>query len=110
MKEKICSECGITFVGRRQSRYCSSLCTFWSMFDKSGGPDACWPWKGYRNEDGYGIVRGDLALKLLPQIGVKKRKLAHRLAYQLHFEVDPGELRVAHECDNPPCGNPSHLL
>jgi|1186.fasta_scaffold529447_2 hypothetical protein len=80
------------------------------MYDKSGGHDACWSWKGYKNEDGYGIVRGDLAFKLLPEIGVKKRKLAHRLAYQLHFGIDPGELRVAHHCDFPPCENPSHLI
>src|SRR5438874_974236 len=27
---------------------------FWSKVDKSGGPDACWPWTGCINAWGYG--------------------------------------------------------
>ena len=28
---------------------------FWSLVDVSGGPDACWPWIGTTDRDGYGI-------------------------------------------------------
>lgn len=30
---------------------------FWPKVDKSGGPDACWPWLGGINGDGYGFIR-----------------------------------------------------
>jgi hypothetical protein len=110
MKEKVCRECGVEFTGRRHSRYCSPACKFWSVYDKSAGPDGCWPWRGYRNDDGYGIVSGTISLTLLPDLVRPQRKLAHRLAYQLHYGIDPGQLRVAHECDVTCCGNPAHLI
>ncbi|WP_429649201.1 HNH endonuclease [Skermanella aerolata] len=110
MKVKICRECGVEFTGRRHSRYCSSVCSFWACYDKSSGPDGCWPWRAYRNEDGYGVVNGRLALALLPDLDKPRRKFAHRLAYQLHHGIDPCDLRVAHECDVTCCGNPRHLI
>jgi hypothetical protein len=30
---------------------------YWSKVDKSGGPDACWPWTAGRSAGGYGILR-----------------------------------------------------
>ena len=30
---------------------------FWSKADRSGGPEACWPWMAARNEHGYGVMR-----------------------------------------------------
>jgi hypothetical protein len=72
---------------------------FWEWVDKSGGPDACWPWTGQRNPDGYGKVT------------VTRRSLrAHRRAYELATGVEPGAQWVLHSCDNPPCCNPAHLL
>jgi len=38
-----------------------------------------------------------------------KPQMAHRIAYRLATGRDPGELSVCHECDNPPCCEPSHL-
>lgn len=69
--------------------------------DWSGGPLACWPWKGARNRPGgYGEVR---------------RKARHLVASRVVMELflgrslDRSEL-VCHRCDNPPCCNPLHLF
>jgi len=66
------------------------------------GPDDCWEWTGYRKPSGYGW-RSNTP-------GKARWAFAHRLAYFLHFKVDPGELCVLHKCDNPPCCNPNHLF
>lgn len=72
--------------------------------DRSGGPDACWPWTGSRNDRNYGqIGRGSDVLK------------THRVAYELVNGPIPaavghhGTMLVLHRCDNPPCCNPAHL-
>ena len=74
---------------------------FWAKVDKSGGPDACWPWIAHRNGDGYGKFR----------VSSESVEGAHRVAFKLSGGVltdeDPDAL---HECDNPPCCNPSHLF
>ena len=66
-----------------------------------GGDDECWPWRGAKTRDGYGVMsgehRGDNPLR------------AHRIAYELHFGPVPDGLHVLHHCDNPPCCNPNHL-
>jgi hypothetical protein len=101
--EKTCSECGRTFTGRRHSKVCSKVCAFWSLFDQSGGPDSCWPWKCHINPTtGYGDVPASLGLD-------GKRTMAHRQAWRLHNLCDPDRLNVLHRCDNRKCGNPAHL-
>lgn len=75
---------------------------FWSHVDRSGGPDACWPWVvGAAFKRGYGMFR----------IGWKKPLIqASRFAYQLtHGGELVTEQFVMHSCDNPPCCNPAHL-
>ncbi len=70
---------------------------FWSYVDKSGGPDACWPWVGGYFTNGHGQFRDGPAY-------VK----SHRFAYQLARGTIEGI--VCHRCDNPPCCNPAHLF
>lgn len=72
---------------------------FWRKVDSSGGPNACWLWTGCANARGYGQTSLN-----------GKPCLAHRKAYSLHNERDPGELLVCHTCDTPRCCNPAHLF
>jgi hypothetical protein len=76
--------------------------------DKSGGPDACWPWTGSLNK-GYGQIG---AGPCPPGVARNSRVplKAHHVAYRLeHGEVPAGSF-VLHRCDNPPCCNPAHLF
>lgn len=70
---------------------------FWPKVDRSGGPDACWPWLGRRDKLGYGGIH----------LGGYGK--AHRIAYRsVHGEIPPG-LEIDHLCRNPSCVNPAHL-
>jgi len=66
--------------------------------DKSGGPDACWPWTGYRTSKGYGHLRWKGRLRS-----------ATRLTWEEENGPIPVGLQVCHRCDNPPCRNKAHL-
>lgn len=66
--------------------------------DRSGGPEACWPWTYTRFANGYGcLVFGG------------KTMLAHRVmkAVTVGRVLERFEF-VCHTCDNPICCNPSH--
>jgi hypothetical protein len=73
---------------------------FWPKVDKSGGPDACWPWMGNRSR-GYGHFRFNPGRHTLS---------AHRVAYFLGHGENPGTLFVLHRCDVKICCNPAHLF
>lgn len=64
------------------------------VVDSSGGPDACWPWMGHRDSEGYGRYGG---------------QRAHRIAAR-NAGMDISGKFVCHRCDNPPCCNPAHLF
>lgn len=86
-------------VGRRMAHK-DQEARFWARVDTSGGPDACHPWTGASDENGYGIIRWN---------GRDQR--AHRVAYFLYTGQEiPSELDGCHKCDDPPCCNGVHIF
>lgn len=72
----------------------------WEKIRKAG-PDDCWEWTAKSRSGsalGYGTIR--VAGRLIG---------AHRLVWELTNGPIPDDLCVLHECDNPPCCNPTHL-
>jgi hypothetical protein len=82
----------------KTSHYFPNGTPFWDRVDKSGGPDACWPWMAGRTPQGYGSLQFD-----------GKRIYAHRYAYECKNGPLSQGAFVLHSCDNPPCCNPRHL-
>ena len=72
---------------------------FWSHTDRSGGPDACWPWTAGLGTTGYGKVT-------ITRAGnVHRTFKAHRIAWEFVHGPIPDGLQVLHHCDNRPCCN-----
>lgn len=59
----------------------------------------CWEWVGYRRNSHYGSLT------------VRNRPVdVHKLSYAIHVGPIPHGRVVRHDCDNPPCWRPAHLL
>lgn len=70
----------------------------WSHVDKSGGPDACWPWTKAKDKDGYALFK------------VRGRMLRVTRTILAIGGVNMTGKHACHRCDNPPCCNPAHLF
>lgn len=70
---------------------------FETKFEKHGS-DGCWLWTAGTFGDGYGRFTVD-----------GKYYQAHRIAWAVAYEEDPGDDLVLHHCDRVDCVNPIHL-
>lgn len=72
---------------------------FRSINTHGNDPSVCWEWTGaLGGRDGRGYITID-----------RKKKLAHRVVYELFNGPIKDGLVIRHTCDNPACCNPFHL-
>jgi len=71
-----------------------------AFVDSSGGSEACWPFRGTTDADGYGRINSG-----------KRTLSAHKLTLEAKLGRPLGADEVTrHKCHNPPCCNPEHLI
>jgi hypothetical protein len=77
---------------------------FWSNIARIGKTnEECWLWL-------YTVRRRRNGKVAYPRFVINNFAYsANRIAYYLHYQVDPDQLEVAHRCNNTICCNPNHL-
>lgn len=83
--------------------------------DRSGGPDACWPWPGYLQSEMYGLARWG-------ESGTRCRRYVHIIMFEHVSGPVPEGLEIDHLCHgwdlsckggracmHRRCANPAHL-
>lgn len=79
------------FTEKDITRFWSNIAIYW--------PRTCWLWQTCCKDNRYGRFK------------IKNQEFpAHRIAYFLSNNEDPGELLVCHKCDVKLCCNPLHLF
>lgn len=75
---------------------------FWPKVDRSGGPEACWPWLAGTTSEGYGLFKAH-----------DRCTTAHRYAWESAHGAIPEGMEVDHVrdrgCVRRDCCNPTHL-
>lgn len=81
-----------------------SLSRFAAKVDRSAGPEACWPWTGSQNGNGYGKFAVTVSLRDV------RFFLSHRFTCAQHHGPPPFPgAEARHSCHNRVCCNPLHL-
>lgn len=73
-----------------------------SKTDRSGGPEACWPWLGTHNDRGYGTISAGTSSR---QVTLK----AHRVAWVIEHGEITDDLTIDHLCFTVDCQNVRHM-
>lgn len=77
-----------------------AIVRFDAKVDKSGGPDACWPWTAAKTPSGYGVFS---------ESAQRRAVRAHRWAWAYHNSEIPGGMTIDHLCSTRDCQNTRHM-